>query len=104
MKIRDGINIGPTIAEFRKRKGLKQWQLATLVGVSGTSISQIETGATYPKKTTLEKICIYIGVTPEMLFVFSLSKDNVVPGKEQLYESMYPQIREMLIQIFYNNN
>ncbi len=50
------MKIGQTIKEIRKRKGIKQYELATAIGVAQTSLSQIESDLKYPHFTTLKKI------------------------------------------------
>ena len=48
--------LGKRIRELRKRKGLKQEQLAELINVDPTTISNIENGKNYPSFTNLENI------------------------------------------------
>ena len=49
-------NISKIIKEERKKKGLTQPQLATLAGVSITSLRAIEQGTYSPNVETLNKI------------------------------------------------
>lgn len=52
--------LGKRIRELRKRKGLKQEQLAEMVGLEPTSISNIENGYNYPSFQNLEKIAFVL--------------------------------------------
>ena len=49
--------IGQRIREAREARDLTQTELAALVRVSQSSISQIEAGDIHPSYPTLEKIC-----------------------------------------------
>ena len=48
-------------------KGLKQSELADLVGVSPAAISQWELGIKTPRKGNVAKLAAVLGVTPEYL-------------------------------------
>mgnify|MGYP000333152946 CR=1 FL=1 len=98
------MDIGITIKELRKEKGLSQGDLASKIGITGPSLSQIETGNSKPKKSTLSKICDELQITPELLYLLSLSEENVVEGKQNLYKSIYPQVREWMKEIFYDDD
>ena len=95
------MNLGTTIKELRKAKGISQGQLADKIGITGPSLSQIETGNAQPKKSTLENISRELDITPELLYLLSLEKENVIEGKEELYESLYPKMREWMMELFY---
>lgn len=62
-----------SVSLFRKRKGLNQEDLATLLGVSRATISDYERGRSEPDLATLRKIAEVFGVTvDEILGVVSL--------------------------------
>lgn len=98
------MKLGTTIKDLRKKKGLNQGEFAELIGISSTALSQIETNTTRPKKGTLEKICGELGIQEHLLLLLSLSEDDVPEGKEQLYKLMYPQLKELMINIFYEKD
>ena len=54
--------IGQRIREAREDRGLNQTELAALVRVSQSSISQIESGDIFPSIPTLEAICAALQV------------------------------------------
>lgn len=62
--------LGRRIRELRKRRGLKQEQLAELVGLEPTSISNIENGYNYPSFQNLEKIASVLNSTFIEIFKF----------------------------------
>jgi transcriptional regulator with XRE-family HTH domain len=51
------MNIGQAIKEVRKNKNLSQGELAALIPLSQTSLSQIESGIKTPSTGTVKKIC-----------------------------------------------
>lgn len=53
----DTINIGSNIKNIRESKGLKQHELAELVGVSDKTVSSWEVNRTEPKLDKIEEIC-----------------------------------------------
>ena len=68
--------LGKRIRELRKKKGLKQEQLAEMVGVEPTSICNIENAYNYPTFQNLEKITYALGVDFIEMFDFNHHKEN----------------------------
>ena len=60
--------IGTRIKQLRIRKGLSQVQLAKLVGVTASTISQVENNAIYPSIPGLLKMAEILSVAPGYLF------------------------------------
>lgn len=56
------MGIGKRIRGERKRKAIKQKQLAKLSGISNTYLSDIENQRTIPSLVTYVKICRALGV------------------------------------------
>lgn len=59
--------IGKRIFKFRKEKGLNQQQLAVIVGVGQTSISNWEKDLTFPERKHIEAMAKYFGVSQQEL-------------------------------------
>ena len=55
------------IKELREMAGVTQEELAKVIGVSQSAISQIERGATEPLKITVRAIANYFGVSEDYL-------------------------------------
>lgn len=51
------------LAEIRKARGLSQYALAELSGVTRVTIARIETGKMNPTLQTIEKLAAALGVT-----------------------------------------
>lgn len=94
------MNIGNTIKDLRKKRGIKQGVFAEMIGVSGTSLSQIEGNYTTPKKSTLEKICSELNISVDLLYLLSVKVENIPEGNKKKFESLFPQVKDLMIQIF----
>lgn len=64
--------IGNRIRTARKEAGLKQKELAEIIGVSESRISQYENGSQRPRVDTIQKIADGLGITPTELLGDSL--------------------------------
>ena len=67
------VKIGQRTAELRKRAGISQQRLAEMLGVSRTTITQIENGKRKVSVDELEKLSE----------IFNLSMDNLLSSKEE---------------------
>ena len=68
--------LGKRIQELRKSNGLTQENMAELIGIEPSSISNIENGKYYPTAENLEKIINVLNTTPEKLFSFGHLQSN----------------------------
>jgi transcriptional regulator with XRE-family HTH domain len=59
--------LGQRIKEVRRKRGLSQKAFAEVLGVSGSHVSTIETGAAAPSKQLIKAICREYGVREEWL-------------------------------------
>lgn len=60
--------LGQRIREIRKKKKLKQYELATKVNFDANYISRIEIGAASPSLEAIEKIAEALDIEPKELF------------------------------------
>ena len=67
------------IEEIRKQRGIRQDELAKLMGVSRQTISSLETGRYNPSIFLAWKIARYFGMTIEEVFIFE--EDDLNGGK-----------------------
>jgi len=89
-----------TIRVVRKRRKLTQKDLCALVGITQTYLSQIEAGDKRPSPELLLRISTALGLPLPLLIWESLTIEDVVPGKEQLFRELHPYITSMLKLIF----
>lgn len=65
------INIGKTLVNKRREKGLTQEEVARYMGVSKASVSKWETGQSYPDITFLPLLAAYFNVTIDSLMAYA---------------------------------
>ncbi len=90
--------LGKRLQEIRKSKKLTQEQIAELVDMETSSISNIENGKYYPSAENLNKILTALNVTPGDIFAF----ENLAPV-ENLTEEMVFEMKqnEKLARLIY---
>lgn len=91
------MNIGQSIREIRKSKGLNQKQLADQCGISFNALSQIELGNTHPQKDTLVKICIVLDVPISYIYFNSLDEKDVKEEKIPVFKALKKAIMELIL-------
>lgn len=69
--------IGERIKKFRIQLGIKQKDLADLVGVSNNVISNWEQGNNRPDADMLPRLCKALQVSPSLLLGMKLTKDEL---------------------------
>lgn len=79
------MNINENIKNFRTFRGIKQQDLADLLGRSKSVISNWERGENSPDLDSCEKLCKILNVTPNQLFGWE---------KNLEYESYLDRLRE----------
>jgi len=94
------MEIGITIKELRKKKGIRQNRLAEKSGISQTYLSQIENGSRSATLDTLEKICEVLNVPLSILSFLSLNADSIAPNKREAYLKIEPKIKAMVKEFF----
>ena len=93
------MNLGGTIRTIRKQAGMSQEDLSERTGLSQTSISQIESGIKRPSKRSLQKICSVLDIPEAVLFILALEDKDVPKARRKIFESIYPEIRELTLQL-----
>jgi len=93
-------SFGNFLHELRSRRGLTQYQLGALVGVSDKAVSKWENGSSKPQSNILYKLSDVLGVSVDELLTckyhFSEKKDTkgVFAMKKQLWNKSFDAMRE----------
>lgn len=74
--------LGKRLQEIRKSRRLTQEQLAELIDIETSSVSNIEVGKYYPTAENLEKILTVLKVRPVDIFSF----EHFAPSEELIKE------------------
>ena len=90
---------GQKIQHYREKAGISQEQLAEHIGVTVTSISNIERGANYPTFENFIKILNFIKVSPNMVMLDMVEHAQVTRASE-LWERMKKVTNEKRNTIF----
>lgn len=80
--------LGNNIKKIRKRKGMKQEDLAELIGLEVKSLSLIETGKGFASAKTIEKILSVLNVTLTDLFTVEDEKETTIIY-QQILDNMH---------------
>ena len=74
--------LGQRIQMYREKAGISQEELADHIGVSITSISNIERGANYPSFENFIKILNHIGASPNEVMLEIVDKAEATKTNE----------------------
>lgn len=88
--------IGKRIAGLRKEKGLKQEELAEILGVSGQAVSKWENDQTCPDISLLPQLARILGVTVDELLSGKQEAGSTV---QVLSEDQRKDIKDMMLRI-----
>lgn len=94
------MNIGKAIKILLEKKGITQKELAARTQLTQTTISLLINGETQPRKETLELVAKSLDVTPEILYLLSINKDDVPEDRKQVYDLVWPQIESTIVNLF----
>lgn len=79
------MNLGVTIKDIRKSKGVKQIELANSCSITASYLSNIEGNRKEPTLTTLKKICDYLEIPLPILFFLSMDETDVPEEKKEIF-------------------
>jgi XRE family transcriptional regulator, regulator of sulfur utilization len=92
------MNLGKALRELRKQKSLSQLELAQIAGITQAAMSGIENG-NRPSHENLQKLCTALGVPESLVYVMGMEKNDVPDEKKVLYDSLFPIIQNLILQI-----
>lgn len=79
--------IGTKIRKYRERKGISQRELADLIGVSNSRISNWENGINRPDADILADLCRVLNVSPSELLDVRLSTDELSEEERKIIQA-----------------
>lgn len=94
-------NFGNFISELRLARGLSQYQLGALVGVTNKAVSKWENGSSKPKSELLHKLASVLEVTADELLSCKLKKacnderKNFLMKQLKLWEKVQSSLEEL---------
>ena len=93
------MNIGSSIKKIRKARSLSQGDLSDLSGISRTGLSKIENGDAVPTQKNLKKISDALKVTPQLVYILAIDRDDVPDNKKVLFDALLPSFQNLAEQI-----
>ena len=93
------MNIGGAIQTIRKSKGISQLELSEKVEISQAALSQIESGLKKPGTKTLDNICRALETPESLLYVLSISDEDVPENRKGIYNELFPEIKKSILAI-----
>jgi XRE family transcriptional regulator, regulator of sulfur utilization len=90
------MDLGNTIKNVRKQRGIKQNALAEQCDISQTYLSQIESNSKEPNLSTLKKIAEKLRISLPILFFLSLDDNDIPESKKQAYLIISPTIKTLI--------
>lgn len=81
---------------LREKKGLKQGQLATILEITQTYLSQIENNKKVPNIPLLEKIAKELSVPLPLLFFLSADENDFPEEKRPMFRFLEPSIKKFI--------
>ncbi len=88
--------IGIRIRKYRELRGLSQKELADLIGVSNSRVSNWEQGINRPNADIISDLCKALDVSPSELLDIQISTDNLNEQERKLVSAYRnkPELQE----------
>lgn len=91
------MDVGQAIKTLRLKNGFTQTQLAERCGMSTNAICSIETGKSFPPKSTVEKMCQAFGIPQSYLMLATIEESDIPDEKRVLYRALLEPLRDELL-------
>ena len=91
------MDLGNAIKTLRKQKKITQKQLAELSEISVNALCSIDTGQSFPSKTTISKICTSLNIPESYLLLFSITEEDIPEDKRIIYRTLCEPLKKELI-------
>lgn len=90
------MNLGAAIRIVRKEKGIKQKELAKLIGISTNALIAIEKNVTLPRKTTFNKIKVELNVSSSYIYVHAIDLNEIPEHNREVAGTILKLLKDML--------
>ena len=91
---------GDRLRSFRLRRGMNAPALARALGVSKSSVTNWETGVSFPKQEVFPRLCDLLGTSPDALYGFAGAEEDLSPEERdalRLYRRLSPPDRKNIL-------
>lgn len=90
------MNLGNTIKELRKSKGIKQYDLAQQCSITQSYLSNIEGNRKEPTLNTLQVISNNLDIPLPIMFFLAMDETDVAEEKRDFFTILSPSLKETL--------
>lgn len=94
------MNLGNTIKQLRKMKGIKQLTLAQSCTITQSYLSNIEANRKEATLGTLEKIAKELSIPLPIVFFLAMDENDIQEEKQDYFKIIAPQMKEVLLSAF----
>jgi XRE family transcriptional regulator, regulator of sulfur utilization len=94
------MDLGTTIKDIRKQRGLTQEEFAHNCEISQTYLSQVENNQREPNLSTLKAISKELNIPLPILFFLSLTDEDVQPAKRKAFSIVNPSVKSLVNEFF----
>lgn len=98
------MNLGQTIQVLRKKRGLKQGELAEASGLAQSYLSLIEKNKKKPNLATIERIGKSLSLPTPILFFLSLDENDIPTDKKDAYALLASPLASLLEEFFFTTD
>lgn len=89
------MNIGNAIRIVRKKKGISQVKLASMIGISQNALCCIEYGRKIPRKSTLDTICKVLDIPMSYVLFAAITDEDVPQEKLSIFKALQKPILDL---------
>jgi transcriptional regulator with XRE-family HTH domain len=98
------MNIGEVIETFRRKKKMRQGDLAKRANITQSYLSMIEGNKTDASIQTLKSIANVLEIPVQLLVVYSLSSNQIPDDKKNAYYRLMPLVQEIIEEYFLSSD
>lgn len=92
------MNLGNAIKELRKIRGISQKELAERCSLSANAMCNIENSASFPSKSSFDKICKALDMPSAYIFLFAITDDDIPENKRFIYkEYLEKNLKDLIL-------
>jgi len=94
------MNIGNGIKKVLTRKKVSQKELATVTGISETTISHVVSGKSKPTEDTLDKIANALDVYKDIFYYLGAEESEIPDDKKKLFQLIWGSLEATIYEAY----
>ena len=94
------MDLGTTIKNIRKQKGLTQGEFASNCEITQSYLSLIESNQKEPNMSVVKVIAEKLDVPLPILFFLSMNEEDVPESKRSAFQIINPSVKSLVYEFF----